>query len=946
MNIVETGNVGRYSSLELDSAGNPVISYFDNTNGTLKLAHCNDPYCNTASLQTLDAALEDTSLELDSAGNPVISYGSGDGLKLAHCGDPNCTSASIQTVDNTAGAGRDSSLALDASGNPVISYRHVGNGGLMLAYCDDPDCETATLTVVEDGSGFGRGYFTSLALDGDGYPVISYADRDNFDLKLARCHDAICTSRTLTVIDGDVNFGYSSLKLNSSGNAVISYQGGIDDLKLAVCNDVNCTSSTVTVVEAVGNTGYFTSLGLDSSGNAVIGYTDTSSIDLKLAHCHNAACTSATIAVLVDGPAQYTSLVLDSSGNPVVSFQHVGVGLGLVKTVTAPRYSGSPGPGALAFAAPAGEAAQRDIIVTNSGDAGTSLHVSLNSISAGYTLVSGLPIIDLEPTDPAVEIVVQCTSAPTAAGTLVLNTNDPGEPTITYDLSCVTLDAEFSGTPAAPGPLAFSAPSGESAQLSIDVSNTGDAGSLLDVSLDGISAGYTILSGLPITDLETTGDPVSITVQCDSAPQADGALTLATNDPDQATVTYDLSCDGLVSQYAGAPAGGSTLSFVGSGSEQTIEMSNSGEAGSLLDVSLDSISAGYSILGGLPIVDLATSDGAVTITVQCDSAPQANGMLNLTTNDPGQPTVTYNLNCAAEGVDAPLAETGVTTAQLGRLWVSLPEGAVPPGNTDCSLAIQPAGTSGSFGFSPADALWDVKVICAGVEVKLLFLPITVCIQPLDGVPNNKQVYHNHDAAGFGPIVGGSGPAGFVCGQTRVLSLFTLGQVSLPNTGFAPGRVSALPQQPAELAYEASDLTLSIPKLGVQLSIVGVPETANGWNVTWLSSSQAGYLYGTSYPTWQGNSVLTAHVWNADNTPGPFHQLRSLQHGDRFTVTVGGVDYVYEVRSNQLVVTGSLGVLRDSKYSVITLITCEGFNEATGLYRYRRAVQAVLVSVTQ
>src|SRR5690606_16158882 len=107
---------------------------------------------------------------------------------------------------------------------------------------------------------------------------------------------------------------------------------------------------------------------------------------------------------------------------------------------------------------------------------------------------------------------------------------------------------------------------------------------------------------------------------------------------------------------------------------------------------------------------------------------------------------------------------------------------------------------------------------------------------------------------------------------------------------------------------------------------------------WLSPTQAGYLHGTTFPTWQGNSVLTAHVWNADNTPGPFHGLKDLQHGERFTVQAYGYTYTYEVRSNRLVAEGNLNLLKSSEHSQITLITCESFNPDSGEYRYRRAVQ--------
>lgn len=299
---------------------------------------------------------------------------------------------------------------------------------------------------------------------------------------------------------------------------------------------------------------------------------------------------------------------------------------------------------------------------------------------------------------------------------------------------------------------------------------------------------------------------------------------------------------------------------------------------------------------------------------------------------------------SGSSVSKAIASSGVTSLQLGRIVVSVPATAIPPGQTGCVLAIQQSGESSAvFGFTLDDAVWDVKIRCNNNEVSLFFDVLTVCVRPVDGLLANKNVYHRHGAGSFQPLSGGQ-LSGYVCGQTRLLSLFTLGQLVLPNTGFAPGRVSTLAEQPAEAAYAATDLSLSIPKLGVELSILGVPQSPNGWDVSWLQADQAGYLYGTSFPTWTGNSVLTAHVWNADNTPGPFYELKSLQHGDRFTIVYGGRTYTYEVRSNQLVLPSSLRPLTESDYSLITLITCESFSERTGDYLLRRAVQAVLVDV--
>ncbi|NOT03338.1 MAG: sortase [Anaerolineales bacterium] len=171
-------------------------------------------------------------------------------------------------------------------------------------------------------------------------------------------------------------------------------------------------------------------------------------------------------------------------------------------------------------------------------------------------------------------------------------------------------------------------------------------------------------------------------------------------------------------------------------------------------------------------------------------------------------------------------------------------------------------------------------------------------------------------------------------------------ISLPHTGFAPKVVTQLLNQPTELAYRAlGDIWLEIPALNVNANIVGVPKLNNTWDVDWLGN-EVGWLNGTAFPTWEGNSALTAHVTNADGLPGPFVNIKSLAYGDQIIVHLYGEQYIFEVRKTLLVRPGTtdyaLQHLEDNSF--LTLITCQGYNEKNNSYRFRRIVRAVLIEV--
>lgn len=168
---------------------------------------------------------------------------------------------------------------------------------------------------------------------------------------------------------------------------------------------------------------------------------------------------------------------------------------------------------------------------------------------------------------------------------------------------------------------------------------------------------------------------------------------------------------------------------------------------------------------------------------------------------------------------------------------------------------------------------------------------------------------------------------------------------LPRTGFAPGRITNLIDQPAMKRYDTSPLRLTIPSMDVSLEVFGVPRTDGYWDVTWLGKN-AGYIEGSAYPMQEGNSIITAHVWDEYNNPGPFFGLKDLKYGDRFMLTAYGKTYIYEVRESERIAETEVDQLMTPKESGIwtTLMTCEAYDEGTARYDYRRFVRAVLIEI--
>jgi len=61
-------------------------------------------------------------------------------LKVAHCSNSACTAATLTTVDRAGNVGQYSSVTIGTDGLGLISYYDATNGDLKVAHCSDLFC--------------------------------------------------------------------------------------------------------------------------------------------------------------------------------------------------------------------------------------------------------------------------------------------------------------------------------------------------------------------------------------------------------------------------------------------------------------------------------------------------------------------------------------------------------------------------------------------------------------------------------------------------------------------------------------------------------------------------------------------------------------------------------------------------------------------------------------
>jgi hypothetical protein len=331
--VDSAGNIGIHTSIAIGNDGFPVISYNNFTSFDLKVAKCINEACTgTSTITTVDSVGDvgkTPSIAIGNDGFPVISYedDTNKNLKVVKCGNISCSNSNIiTTVDTTGNVGLYTSIAIGNDGFPVISYLDGTNWDLKVAKCINQACTgTSTITAVDSVDTVGA--FTSIAIGNDGFPVISYFDQTNWDLKVAKCINQACTgTSTITAVDSadDVGQG-TSIAIGNDGFPVISYKDSTNaDLKVAKCINQACTgTSTITAVDTVGSIGSWTSIAIGDDGFPVIGYRVDIIGDLKVAKCVNASCTGVSTINAVDTEDDVgfaTSIAIGNDGFPVISY--------------------------------------------------------------------------------------------------------------------------------------------------------------------------------------------------------------------------------------------------------------------------------------------------------------------------------------------------------------------------------------------------------------------------------------------------------------------------------------------------------------------------------------------------------------------------------------------------------------------------------------------------
>jgi hypothetical protein len=270
------GNKGAYCSITFDNVNRPLVAYREAHAGNLLYARFDGIKWNYEKIDTYGDTGHFIDIAADGAGHPHISY-----VRFISFPEPEESELRyayhdgarwhVEVVDN-AGVNtvRGTSVAVDSNNHPHISYTDrstVDEGRLKYAHHDGTRWH---ISAIEP---FGTaGFCSAIAVDSANRPHISYVDVNREDPALKYAYFNGSSWKITKVEHGIEPLRETSIAVDTNRRPHISYLRDLaDDLMYATFDG---TTWRVTAVDHEARVDYLTSIALDRNNHPHISYTD------------------------------------------------------------------------------------------------------------------------------------------------------------------------------------------------------------------------------------------------------------------------------------------------------------------------------------------------------------------------------------------------------------------------------------------------------------------------------------------------------------------------------------------------------------------------------------------------------------------------------------------------------------------------------------------------
>ncbi|MFH0856809.1 MAG: hypothetical protein V1860_02835 [bacterium] len=240
---------GEYSQIFIGNDGLPVIlatyeSNYQTSSNHIYLVKCSDKECSS---KVSDIFLVDMDGPrpikfATSTTGTVFVYQNGQDVSFRKCMDEICTGGSYSNYISQGVAG---SVAIGGDGFPVITYSNIS--GTYIAHCNDLGCNNLTRKNINEIGLVNYNETLPIAIGADGFPVI--VNIASGKINVLKCGNNKCDSgNILTTVTPDITPFYMSelsLAIGADGFPIISYSVAPEYGKFYVqvlkCGDAACS---------------------------------------------------------------------------------------------------------------------------------------------------------------------------------------------------------------------------------------------------------------------------------------------------------------------------------------------------------------------------------------------------------------------------------------------------------------------------------------------------------------------------------------------------------------------------------------------------------------------------------------------------------------------------------------------------------------------------------
>jgi hypothetical protein len=221
-------DLGAFNALAFDSAGNPHISFFDDTHDDLLYVYWNgSAWVGPGAVDVTGSTGIYNDIAIGADGKVHIAYYSVSTtcLRYATWVSDHWMAENVEVANSNGicpSVGKFASIAVDPQNRPHIAYYDDANGALKWAYKDAGLWKIQTVDNGEDSGKDKVGLYTSIAVDASGQPHISYYDETNNRLAYAGWQNASAKFRLERQVDTRGGL-YSQLALDAQGRPHIVY---------------------------------------------------------------------------------------------------------------------------------------------------------------------------------------------------------------------------------------------------------------------------------------------------------------------------------------------------------------------------------------------------------------------------------------------------------------------------------------------------------------------------------------------------------------------------------------------------------------------------------------------------------------------------------------------------------------------------------------------------